>query len=523
MGNLDSPLLAGQLGVAGLSVAGFSTIVDLLHSINAAFKLWQDFSDLDDEVAFFRAQVTLQQDVLETWQRDWCDFPVGSISSSGRTRLLRQHSETVEGVLRSVKTELAKLSPLAILNHVQTDPSTSQRVGWVMSKKDVAEASLKRIESLLHGLFLILPLQSKNPEMKLLISLLYSLGPSSSSKVPGLTSANPDIVKRGFDLRNLRAGLEADLERRVEEFQQSIPEHSMIIPRPSPDLTLEEGTAGSRSRGLLDDTPFIVEWKSYEAWQGQRAILLRGRNDILAQLLNATSKPEELLTFHCKGYFDDVEFKRYGFVFDTPARPGEDLISLNKLLGKPTIEWLPSLGQRYQIAYSLGLTISILLATGWLHKGIRSHNVLLVRQGDTVRWMRPYLCGFTLSRPDKPNEISEKIEHGERFNVYRHPLAQGQPNESYRKSYDIYSFGVILFEIGSWTTFPPWGDSKSAKAFRAELTSKAAQQKIAHRMGTEYCNAMIQCLDGFFEDKGDLVSTLFYSEVVEPLGRVVPL
>ena len=519
---MNSALLANQANVAGLSLAGFSAIHDLLHTVKTGLKIWEQWSAFDAEVDFFRAQLILQQDILETWQRDWFDFPVESVSTTGRARLVRQHRETIETTLRIIDNEVAKLNPVAILQQAQEDRTATRRLKWITDQKDVAEASLKRIETLLNGLFMILPLQSRNPEITYIISLLgnlRSLAPPSES--PSLSYNAKMPVHQAFDLRNLRTSLERDLERRMQEFVQSIPGHSMVIRRPLIELKLEEGTAGTRSRGIQDGIPIIVEWKSYEAWQGQKAILLRGRNDNLARMLNATSKPEKMLTFHCKGYFDDIEHKIYGFVFDTHAKPGEDLASLNQLLHRPPLEWLPTLEQRYQIAYSVGLTISILHATGWLHKGIRSHNILFLRHQNNIRWARPHLCGFAYSRPDKPDELSEKLEHSESFNLYRHPLAQGQPGEHYCQEYDIYSFGVLLFEIGIWNrAFPLWNED--AQAFRRDLTSNASRMKIMHRLSTPYCDLMMKCLDGTFKDKGDSTSRLFYSEVVEVLGRLVP-
>lgn len=521
LSKMDSALLAGQVGVAGLGLAGFSAIHDLLHTVKAGLRVWEQWSGFDTEVDFFRAQIILQQDILETWQRDWFDFPIEDIASTGRMRLVRQHRETIEKTLRSIENEVVKLEPVSVLQQAQEDRTTTRRVKWIMGQKDVADATLKRIESLLNGLFMILPLQSRNPEVKFMISLLGNLGSLAPSSESLNLSYESKPVHQAFDMCNLRTSLERDLERRVKDFQQNIPGHSMVIRCSPNDFKLEDGTAGTRSRGIQDGTPVIIEWKSYEAWQGQKAILLRGRNDILARMLNASSKPEEMLTFHCKGYFDDIERKRYGFVSDTYAKPGEDLASLNHLLSKMPPEWLPSLKQRYQIAYSLGLTISIIHAVGWLHKGIRSHNIMFLHHQENIRWVRPYLCGFANSRPDQPDELSEKLEYSERFNLYRHPLAQGQPGEHYRQEYDIYSFGVLLFEIGIWAkAFPLW--NQDAQAFRTELTSKASRIKIAHRLGTPYSDIMLKCLDGTFSNLGDSTSRVFYSEVVEVLGRLVP-
>ncbi|EXJ71739.1 uncharacterized protein A1O5_05548 [Cladophialophora psammophila CBS 110553] len=329
------------------------------------------------------------------------------------------------------------------------------------------------------------------------------------------------FVQRTIALRSLQKTLEQDLEKRIARFQKDFAGKSLGgYPMPA-NLEIEEGTAGGRSWGKDGDRPVMVEWKDYRVLQGQDAIRLMGRNDILAEMLHATPKPDELMTLHCKGYFDDIANKRYGFVFESPASGSEGVLSLNKLLNKPPPERLPTLHQRYQLAYQLAMTLSILLTIGWLHKGIRSHNVLFAHKEGDTRWSRPYLCGFAYARPDKPDEFSEKLEHSERFNVYRHPLAQGQPQEGYHKAFDIYSLGVLLFEIATWRpAFSLW--THDATQFRRELCKASNQKRIAHSMGIDYRDAMLKCLDGSFE--GDAASTpkAFLLEIVEALRQQCP-
>lgn len=514
---MDTALFAGQVGIAGLSIASYTTLLDLLTTVRAGFRAWERWNGLDHDVEVFRAQVILQQDLLETWQRDWLDAPAGHPISQGRDRLLAQHRHSIERALRSISDEFASLDPVLVL---MQRTGTTQRVRWLAGQEETSKKSLKCIKSLLEGLFMLLPLQSSNPEVKAMISLLSNL----STSPPNLQTSDTLLLRQGFDLRDLRASLEQDLEKRVEEFQQSFASGSKDIPRPPVDLKVEEGTAGTRSRGTVNNTPILVEWKDYGAWQGQRAIRLRGRNNNLAHLLSAPCKPEELLVFECEGYFDNIEKHQYGFVFKTPTRPGDDLISLNRLLAQPPAEWLPSLEERYQIAYSLSLSISIIHSVGWLHKGIRSHNILFIKRSNEIGWHRPYLCGFAYSRPDKQNEESEKLERSERFNLYRHPLAQGQPGEHYKQVFDVYSFGVLLFEIGRWAAaFREWEKEADheAKKFQQELTSEKNRLKIAHRMGQVYVDVMVKCLSGHFEDKGDMTARLFFAEAVEVLGRLV--
>jgi Protein tyrosine and serine/threonine kinase len=520
---MDSALLASQVGVAGLSLGAFSTTTDLLRAVQFGFSVWERFSHLDGDIEYFKTQLLLQKDILATWQRDWYGFTVRGGASAERLRLLKVHDKTIQSTLRSVELEVSKLDPLTVLDRARGDATARERMKWAAGQKAAAESSLARVESLQRGLFLILPLQSPHSEASIMLSLLQD-GNSASTRITNQLLAAGEalpLVNRTVGLLKLRQKLDDDLERRIQYFQNNLPAQSMHLPQILSGLSLEKGTAGTRSLGSSEGNSIIVEWKGYAVSYGKQAILLRGRNDNLARMLHATPKPEEMLTLHCEGYFDDIQNKRYGFVFVSPAGVGEEVVSLNQLLNKPPPEELPSLEQRYQLAYSLALALCILFAIEWLHKGIRSHNVLFVRKENDIRWARPYLCGFAYSRPDKPNELSEKLEHSERFNVYRHPLAQGMPREGYRKTFDIYSLGVILFEIAMWgTAFQFW--RQDANEFRKDLTKPSNQKRIAHRMGVDYRDAMMKCLDGSFEGNESLASKAFFKEVVEVLRCHLP-
>jgi hypothetical protein len=518
--DMESALLAGQVGVAGLSLAAFSSTIDLVRAVQIGLSVWERFSNLDDDVGFYKTQLLLQKDILDSWLRDWYSFTVDGAVSIGRLRLLKVHDNTIQSTLRSAQNELSKLEPMHILEKDRGRATAGERMKWAAGQKYNAESAIVRVEALLRGLYMILPLQSPHPEASILAALLQN-GDLHLTRLPnGLVGEGESLplVGRTIELYRLRQRLDEDLEKRIVNFQSSIPGQSLSNASIPSDLLVEEETAGSRSWGKRDGKSVMVEWKSYRVSQGQKAILLRGRNDNLARMLHATPKPEEMVTLQCIGYFDDVETTRYGFIFASPASGSEGIISLNRLLTKPPPEKLPTLEQRYQIAYSLAMTLWILLTMDWLHKGIRSHNVLFVCRGHDIRWARPYLCGFAYSRPDKPDEISEKLEHSEPFNVYRHPLGQGQPQEGYRKTFDIYSFGVVLFEIATWgTAFPLW--NQDATAFRKELCKPSNQKRIAHRMGVDYRDAMMKCLDGSFEPQETSASKAFVVEVVEVLRR----
>jgi hypothetical protein len=515
---MDSALLAGQIGVSGLSLGAFSATLDMIGLVNRGFDVWAEFSGLEGDLHFFRTQILLQRDIFDSWKRDWFGFhDHGDVMSVGKLRLLKAHETTIQSTLQSIKIEFGKLEQVGVLDHKVQSLSTAERMSWVSKNKTEAIHGLGRIDVLLKGLYMIFPLQSPFPAAPLLLSLPETKADELKkwSESLGKTSSL-QLVHGSIAIQQLRQQLDVDLERRVKSFQNSIPDKNLGDTPVPEGLEAEEGTAGSRSWGKLGERRVMVEWKNYRTLQGQQAILVLGRNNNLARMLNAASKPDELLTLHCEGYFDDVAEKRYGFVFSSPAKGSEKVSSLNKLLKMPPAERLPTLRQRYQLAYQLSMTVFILLTTGWLHKGLRSHNIMFVHDGDEIQWTRPYLCGFAYSRPDKPDEFSEKLEHSERFNVYRHPLAQGQPNEDYHKSFDIYSFGIILFEIANWdAAFSLW--DHNPKRFRERLCRPGNQRRVAHKVGVDFRDAMIKCVEGAFDADEDSITRRFFVEVVEVL------
>jgi serine/threonine protein kinase len=331
-----------------------------------------------------------------------------------------------------------------------------------------------------------------------------------------------DTLQRALSFRQLGHDLDKDLEDRVAAFKNSTGTSDLALDSDRVKITKDDEISGGlRSFGTVDsNVPVIIEWKRYDlSWKGQKGIRLRGRIQNIARLLHAESKPEELLTLNCLGVFEDVEKSRYGLVFEYPlgVTEQENLLSLQSLIKFPTPETLPSLGDRYRMAYTLSLSLAILHASGWLHKSVRSHNIMFPIRNKKPVWSRPYLVGFEFSRPDSSDEATEKPEQSIRFNLYRHPSAQGIPGESFRKGFDIYSLGVVLVEVGLWRL--AWSlrrDGESPNKFR-EVVIDRVNDRLAHFVGTGYQEATLSCLNGDLDQKDGSVIRAFYNEVVETM------
>ncbi|KAK0742513.1 prion-inhibition and propagation-domain-containing protein [Apiosordaria backusii] len=226
-------------------------------------------------------------------------------------------------------------------------------------------------------------------------------------------------------------------------------DHPQFHPRPRGILTTPEG-----------DIPVWIEWKSMGQFpagslQDKQSAL---RTVALAEMLHLP-KPGSLPT--CVGYFDDREFndtERYGWIFKMPEGSDYDtrVVSLYALLGQK--QHRPTLSQRIELASKLCSTVLNIHAVNWLHKGIFSENIVFFFNDSSSPESRglkydpssPLLSGFEFSRPDGTHTTARDTDIV--WDVYRWPgIQRERPTErNSRKTYDLYSLGLVLLEIAHW-------------------------------------------------------------------------
>jgi hypothetical protein len=224
----------------------------------------------------------------------------------------------------------------------------------------------------------------------------------------------------------------------------------------------------ARSYGTYDGHPVIVEWKSVEVREEPR---LKHRIERVAALLQNMNHP----SFHslqCLGYLRDPSTGRYAYLYSFPNTIGpklarlsmssgttlpqfDEISSLVDLLKRPGFR--PSLSVRLRIGIALVETVLQLHTAGWLHKGIRSENILVFGSLDdplscSERLADIYLCGYEYARADNLLETTEAtILHDEAL-LYKHPLSIGSARAIYQKGFDLYSVGCVLLELGLWAS-----------------------------------------------------------------------
>ncbi|MCJ1307513.1 hypothetical protein MMC25_001159 [Agyrium rufum] len=326
--------------------------------------------------------------------------------------------------------------------------------------------------------------------------------------------------------------------------------------------------------------PVWIEWKKYvpsDAHLSPDPIIL-DRVQKLAALLCDVNKPDSLRVATCLGYFNDAERAdatrdaedqdeiedtddrppecRFGFVFLKPE--GGPVVTLHHLLNKAP---KPSLSRRIALAQAIANCLLSLHSVNWLHKSLRSSNILFA--GDerflptgthNINLSSPFVSGFDYARPALAGEMTEIPTIRSENSLYQHPNAHGEgarESISFKKTFDIYSLGVILAEIALWRPVEEllkkqndeaWsktarlsskrGSTWTAEDVRNTLLSIVTIDAVEADAGTRFQAVVNTCLMGpealgldAKEDESDRkvglkLQTFFYRKVVRRLEEI---
>jgi hypothetical protein len=301
----------------------------------------------------------------------------------------------------------------------------------------------------------------------------------------------------------------------------------------------------------------LLEYKDFVPDEsGQPSNTSQVRVGQLARILSE-SKPERYRTLQSSAYY--WVNKHFALVFQIPPSLSPIYTTLAQILdnykGKP-----PSLDDRFRLARKLCAAVAQLHTVGWVHKSIRSDNILFFKalsSDDSLSTQEPsktpgpetfeslYISGWEYSRPEtglsSVRSGSEDIEE----NIYRHPDQWGLPTIRFNRNHDVYSLGVILLEISRWKraiTFHPsrFRHCEAAKVVRDYFIKEATSTKTSGSMGHRYQEIILKCLQGTFDPPevtadlemvhgNDVQSDLtidfenetFYHEVIEVLDEIV--
>jgi Prion-inhibition and propagation len=219
-----------------------------------------------------------------------------------------------------------------------------------------------------------------------------------------------------------------------------------------------------------DSRIVMLEWKGGHRTDSKA---LERRVDGIAAFLGRLEP--SLHSLPCQGYVKDEKLNRFGYVFNLPNSfqpqlapevPVQTRPSTSTLPNLRTLRGLfdqssaiPSLDRRFTIAAKLLETLLNLHTSGWLHKQFCSENIVFVRansaaEGNEIDILNysMYIAGYGYARPDEPGEMTEPFTIGSEADLYRHPTSLGPQRTPFRRSFDIFSVGCTLLEIGLWSS-----------------------------------------------------------------------
>lgn len=194
-----------------------------------------------------------------------------------------------------------------------------------------------------------------------------------------------------------------------------------------------------------------------------------------------------------------------------------------------------ALEDRFRIAVEITTAVMEIHAAGWVHKSIRSDNVLISTRGGKkgvkgdAQVSSAYLVGFTIARSQDTGvyiriPITDPIH-----SLYHHPERQGGSGDNVVRfdiRHDMYSLGALLIEIGFGKTlkvlFSPAPSALGLKeANHKHLLDHA--HRLSTSMGSKYADAAITCLTESTQhnEKTETVRKEFYEEVLCPLQEIM--
>ena len=269
---------------------------------------------------------------------------------------------------------------------------------------------------------------------------------------------------------------------------------------------------------------------------------LRQRVNLLCELVSKFSSVPAERALRMPPFFglyvnaENMSFDvMYGFPQDEIGYQGHtDLMSLHDLLLDPDASNFPTWETRCTLASNLAESLASFHDVNWYHKDLLPFNILFFPSRDrkslSTRATSPYLLGFHHSRMAK-DDFTEGPLQDRKYQRYHHPKyisVQNYEFTRFRPEFDYYSLGILLIEIGLWTTIDVVMKEHAALG-NQEFYEVLMQQKVSllsFHMGSWYEDVVRHCLtassqppdhDMHGNEAIPSVKSLFSRKVVIPL------
>ena len=268
----------------------------------------------------------------------------------------------------------------------------------------------------------------------------------------------------------------------------------------------------TRSSGFCDDLRVLVEWIRYDPrWKESQGDAMLTRMENLARFLNPNETTRSGILkdriLECLGYFHDSKRWKFGFAYLIP--PDSNGAALNVFALENIIRadqrntTRPDLGEVFRLGQVLVGTVDALHEVGWLHKSISSHNILIQSNSKDAACRKigsAVLAGLSQSRPEV---LVMTLGPTRSFRLYHHPHYI-ESGSSFKRTYDFFSVGIVLLELGLWCTMAYLLEhdtslrkpvSQSTAQENQKILLKKYVPQLGERVGAVYRDAVVFCLN----------------------------
>ena len=255
-------------------------------------------------------------------------------------------------------------------------------------------------------------------------------------KVPNLTSLEKD-----HDAIKIGIGAAAGLKKLALDTTKA----PINLNMNAVSLTVEYLTT-QRGIAHLDDQLLLVEALSFEPDNdGFVPQTLARRFEAIANLLYSQND-SELRVLSCKGHrYSTSQSPQFQLLLQIPSGCGPNPTTLFDVLGMK-LRVKPDLAQRFRLCWQLSQCLISMHSVGWLHRGMRSENVICFAPRTNEPDVEPlasyffdhfFVSGFDSSRLETDFSLGP-YDNVVQKNIYRHPDRWGAPRRTYSRLDDIY-------------------------------------------------------------------------------------
>ncbi|KAI1337669.1 prion-inhibition and propagation-domain-containing protein [Xylariaceae sp. FL0016] len=571
------------------------------HAVKLHEKPWQPDPALNQQLAaelMGHLELLLRPDTLKKrYKFEILDRKPSDAQDQSREGNLDGSSKITATIFSNPAVRKATRHLMERSKSIHAGNSLAKRIWWAAADRDRFQDLIQNVRDIVDGLWKLLDPITRRDTNDMLVRQLETVIQVSKDATELLALQRALAGSQGNQLSyrdessnicgnislNMLAQLRiskvdaVDIENgKLDVKAVANPESLPAIPKSNPSVKVLQAELLSDTRklgsedislGRYEGAPVLIETKKVDRRMKAKLIL---RVKALAQLL---SNPiiESLSTLRCLGYIEKTD--EFMLVFEypeikcshedkpCPAATQDPVSLLDIIRGTAQAKPLPSVTTRVDMALRISRVLLALHIAGWLHKDIRSGNMLFFptceagraqekqaeQQHSLLRLLDPRfahfrLVGFTFSREDHPIAISEQPSANPARDIYRHPDALGEPAVSFAKHMDRYMLGTVLIELAMWQQLrhvvykcvkvPSSGGDVPLEGIakvKHWIGQNVVPGEIRYRMGNLYSSVIEACIsdqsDTYVDSEShtndnDLDEVEVLRQMVKRLGRI---